>query len=711
MSNPPRAPVAARARAPRLALALSVGLLLLVLLLTSLPSTARQPGVAGAPRSAAVTFSMAPAAGTPPPVITLGAGATPAAICAVDTLECSAQTGVARVTLSAGATSSPRPFWPDVQVAFVVETTAYDGTFDHYNSYYGLDPCAGATNGQGPLCEESNGVPFLIANAGPIATSIAAANPHSNVSFAMVDFFGTDYDWNDGPFDSWKYHVDISQFVPASAFGGAVVSTFQAEQMSEGSGWACVCGLDDNFLHTSSITALYGTIIGSGLTWSLGTHHVIVLMGSAAPRDPSYPENYWVSGFDHCCTSPTEYGSTCEPSYEFANGASPNCEGWVRSQDGNPLHSIAALTRTAPTCTDSIGGYCTIDTISYWDTPTDPYSQGWPPAGTNGFHPAKGTDGPGGSGVVTDSANILLSACDLAAATGGNWAGPAYWSCPNGQAGSLQYVPHGPIDRPNTYNPTLFNALRQISFGPIYQTLVANGSGSPMFTWVPPSNFKLAPIPDYSTACRTSTGFLSTCQTVPTVLSKGGVTYLGWNWSTNRSQNLLYVGDYWTASFNVVNTGPPFARDPVLACTTNDCRAAGSGPNNGLFSSISYRAPNSTVTVVMSFPLAAVLVILPSALGPPPINPPPAPPPPPPAPVVVIAPTPITVPTSVGVGQGIANFSLQAAAAGFLGAGFMRVGMKNRPVAVRVAAMSKKAESKFEREAKDRAGYGVGRFE
>jgi hypothetical protein len=670
-------------------------------------------GVPAAPHTAFTTFSVdasSPAA-TAAPAIQLGAGASPAAICYADTSTCSAGTGTSRVTLTASATSQLKPFWPDVQVAFVIETTAFDGDFDHYNSYYGQDPCATATSGQGPLCEESNGVPFFIQNAGSVAQAIAAANPHSNVTFALIDFFGTDYDWNDGPGDSWKYNVDIASFVPASVFGGDVHATFQANQMNEGSGWGCVCGLDDNFLHSSSITALYGTIIGSGLDWSLGTHHVIVLMGSAAPRDPNYKENYWASSFDHCCTSPGEYGSTCEPSYVFASGTSPNCEGWVRSQDGNPVHSIAALTKTSPTCTDSVGGACTVDVISYWDTPTDPYSQGWPTS--TGYNIASSLVGPGGSAVVADSANILLAACDLAAATGGSWDGPAYWTCPNGNSGSLQYVAHGAIDKPNTYNPTLFSALRQISFGPVYLAQVANGTTHPMFTWVPPSNFQLAPLPAFTSACVTPTGFLPTCQTVPTIQRQGTLLYFGWNWSTNHSQNAIFVGDYWTASFNVINTGPPYARDPVLACVTVECKAAGSGAINGVYSSLTYSPPNSTAIVTQSFPLAEVTVIGPSFVGPPPTVPPAPPPIPPGIPIVITPATPVLVPTITAVGQGIGTVSLNAAAAGFLGAGFMRVGMKNRPIAMRVAALSKngKAESKFEREARGAASAGIGKFE
>ena len=73
----------------------------------------------------------------------------------------------------------------------------------------------------------------------------------------------------------------------------------------------------------------------------------------------------------------------------------PNCEGWVRSQDGNPSDSIAALTKTSPTCTDSIGAACTVDVVDYWDTPTDPYSQGWP-ADSQTVHVEMGGKNPAG---------------------------------------------------------------------------------------------------------------------------------------------------------------------------------------------------------------------------------------------------------------------------------------------------------------------------
>ena len=151
--------------------------------------------------------------------------------------------------------------------------------------------CANAAIGTATLCEESNGVPFFVANAQLIANSISAANPHSQVSFAMVDYFANINNWDDG--DGAEYHVDIPQFIPSSQFGQAVKSTFQATVLN-GNWYYGDSDLSDNQLTASTITAMYGTIVGSGLDWTNDTHHVIVWMGSTAPRDPNYPEDYCV---------------------------------------------------------------------------------------------------------------------------------------------------------------------------------------------------------------------------------------------------------------------------------------------------------------------------------------------------------------------------------------------------------------------------------
>jgi hypothetical protein len=657
---------------------------------------------AAAPVDAADT----PSATTTTNALALQISSNPATICADNDSSCPAGVNQARVTLSAQAINTPKPFWPDVQVAFILETTAYDGVFDHYNSYYGQDPCAAATDGQGPVCEESNGVPFFIQDGGAVAQAIQQNNPHSNVSFALVDFFGTDCgDWDDCG-DGYKYHVDISTFISADEFGPAIHSTFQSEVL--GGGWDGIFGLDDNFLHSPSITALYGTIIGSGLDWSPASHHVIVLIGSTAPRDPSYPENYYASAFDHCCSGSQADGWTCEPAYQFSNGQMPNCEGWVNSQDGNPNDSIAALAHTAVQCTESIGHVCTIDTIDLYDTATDPLSQGWP---TNtGYPGSQSAYGPGGAAVIEDTDHVVLAGCALAAATGGTWDGPVFDTCPNGQAGTLQYVPHGALSDPDTNNPTLYAALKGIGFGPIYASLAANGTSKPLFQFVPFGGMKVASDAEFTAACTLPVGFLKTCQTVPTEQLIDGSTVLEWNWSTNATTNALYTGDVWTASFNVVNQGPPYSLVPVDACTTVDCEAGHSGPVNDLYTWATYRAGNNVSVVTQSFPLAVISVQLSASPILPPVTPPPAPVIPPSIPV--LAPpgaVPVLTPTLQTLG--IPNISLQATAAGFLGAGFTTLSVKNRPVMMKVASLSKNpASSKFDK-AQAAASTSIGRFE
>jgi len=655
-------------------------------------SVGRGGPAAEAPRASVMIESVPGAA--PGPALTLDTSVAPLAICAQELLTCPADAGMARVQLSASAEGGPVASWPAVQVVFVIETTGYDGVLGTDRSD-DLDQCAAASP-TAPACEESNGIPFFVANAQQIADAIQNANPHSAVSFALVDYYdarGEPWDDADGP----EYNVDIGSFVPAGQFGGLVVSTFQQSVMG-GLWYSWDQDLDNAFLDTSSITALYGAITGSQLNWAENAHHVIVWMGSSAPRDPSYEENY--------CVSPSEWNiwdannlppcgsESCEPAYVFASGVSPECEGWVRSQDGNPADSIAALAHNSASCTDSIGGVCTIDTIDLWTTPTDPYSLGWP--GASQYTKLGG--GPGGPAVVENVAHVIEAGCDLAAATGGSWSGPAFESCPNGVQGNLQYVPFGDsIYTPNTYNPTLFQAFRSIGFGPVYGTEVAAGTNQPIFQYVAIGNIGVTSSPQWAAECTTPAGFLRTCQQAPTVLHRNGVTYFGWNWSTIPAENVLYIGDSWSVSFNVMATGPPYALVPVDACTTVNCRAAGSGPVGGVFTQAIYLTAGNTTVESQSFPLAEVQVqSAPVTVGIPTV--PPAPPPPPPSIPIVISPvTPIPAPVLVGAQLGLASVSLQATAAGFLGAGFMRVTIKNRPIAMAVAAKSGAAPSHFER--------------
>src|SRR5271155_1536088 len=398
---------------------------------TSHSSTVSTPAITSAP--AAAPIAAPTPSSTPTPAVTssvgdlaLGINPLPSAICAGDTPNCPAGTGVARTTLTATPASSGGIEWPAVQIAFGIETTPYDGAGDMTAGEDGADPCASTPNAYSPFCEESNGIPFFVANAQTIANAISSANPHSAVSFALVDFFATyDDNWNDG--DGAEYHVDIQQFVPANSFGADVRATFQASVLD--GGWIYPDNdLADNMLSSSSITALYGTIIGSGLTWSNNTHHVIVYMGDSAPQDPAYSEDYKISmsqlALDTDCTGSGCYDSPCEASFVFQDGVQPQCEGWVVSQNGNATDSIAALAHTAPSCTGSVGRTCTVDIINYNDCITDPYCKAWPNKGVN--------SGPGSLGVITDVSHILLAGCDMAAATGGTWGGPSWVTCPNG---------------------------------------------------------------------------------------------------------------------------------------------------------------------------------------------------------------------------------------------------------------------------------------
>ncbi len=672
-------------------------------------AAAASPSTQGVTPSHRTMVAMLPAT-TTIANLTLQTTAAPGQICAMNTSTCTSGNSQTRVQLTAQA-AQPTTAWPAVQIAFVIETTAYDGVYDPKDAITiekqtgaGFDAC-GLQAGGGPLCEESNGVPFFEDHVSSITSVIQAANPHSKVSYAMVDYASSCDVWDDYC-DQTSYHVDNAQFLDGVSFGNSVSSEFRGGVLSGGYVLHDE-DLADNFLHSPSIMALYGVIAGSGLDWSNNTHHVIVWMGSTAPRDPSYVQDYCVSGSGMLidvwgyCSSPS-----CEPAHQFPGFlSSPNCEGWIHSQDGDPSHSIAALAHNAPNCVNSVGGVCTIDAIDLWDTPTDPFSQGWP---TENVGYTNEKMGPGTPGVLKNSERILYAGCDIAAATGGTWSGPSFFTCPNGQAGSLAYVPHGSITNPNTQNPTLLNAFRQIGFGPIENTLVAVGTSSPMFTYIPPTNFVVASNPDFAVACTTPTGYFVGCSATPKVTHYLGTAVFGWNWSENRTQNRMYYGDAWRVSFNVINTGAPYGNVPVISCVTKTCLSDGSRSIAGQYSWAHYQLPNATTIVTTSFPLALVIVSL-TGIPPAAIVPPAVPAIPPAVPILV--PTTVNNPVAIGlpIVTPIGSFSLQAMAAGLLMAGITRVMMKNKPIAMQMAMKAGPASSKFD--AAQRHGPDTGHFE
>jgi hypothetical protein len=634
--------------------------------------------------------------------LTLGISASPSRICAYGESTCPAGTGLSHVTMTAVAGLQGLETWPAVQVAVVVETTLFDGVYDGAAGDGGADPCTAMEPYFMP-CEESNGVPFFVAHAQQIANAIQSANPRSLVSFALVDYFATLDNFDDG--DGSEYNVDIPTFVPASQFGAQVQGTFQANQLGGGYVYPD-SDFADNILHSSSITALYGAILGTGLGWSPDVHHVIVWMGSTVPRDPAYSVNY--------CVSPSDWGGgtsgcaspVCEPSYRFGTTTSPNCEGWIRSPDQNFSHSIAGLARTAPACTTSIGGVCTIDTIDLYDAMTDGHSVDWPVMGA--------TIGPGKAPEMADAAKVIEAGCDLAAATGGSWDGPNFASCPDGQQGTLLPVFDRDALHPDLNNPTLLAAFRGISFGPVTNTTVAAGTGQPLFTFVPFGRVAIAPALGWQAKCLYADGAPAPCPAVPQQLyTPTGVLYYGWNWSSDPRSNVMHLGDAWSVSFWIVVNGPPYTTVPVDACTLKPgCQEGGSGPVGGVYSWANFLPIASHTAVIFSFPLATVQVLASQSPLLPPSSPPPAPPSAPALIVPVSPPIGIGTPVGVSAQVGLGTVALQGVAAGFLAAGFLRIGMKNRPIATAMAAKSGlNPSSKFEQGQMEANRPGIDRFD
>lgn len=487
----------------------------------------------------------------------------------------------ATVTLYVNATGNAQPLpAPDLQVVFVVETSLFDGGYDPSAGDPGSGPCYGP-------CAESNGVPFFTANAGRIAQTIAAQAPVSNVSFAMVDYFATLDAQDDG--DGAEYHVDVPTFVPPSQFGSDVATTFQAHVLA--GGWLYPdSDFSDNFLHASSITALYGALLGSGLAWSPGAEHVIVWVGSASPRDPNYQVDYSVAHGDYGGLS-----ATCEPSYTFSQGVvSPACESWVAGSS-----SIAALAQAE---------HVMIDAIAL-------------PSGTT----VLGTGDYSGTGQAAqnDISAILRAGCDLASATGGSWEGPAGFSCSAAATGSGQgnltgvYIPSGQNSNPPrswSSNPALGWALTNIHVPTRISNVSALGTNGDTFHFVPAQGFAVDPVnPAYQVVhcsrAATQPPLSGHCASTPgyTGLANGGV---GWSWPDST----MYLNDSWAVSFHVVAT-PSFPANltgqpvSVDACTNpgnpwNGC----SGPVSGGFSQVNYTGVKGG-QIAQSFPPGDLVVL------------------------------------------------------------------------------------------------------
>ncbi len=674
-----RGPIASASRSPRILLPIA---LLFVL------AVAGSAAASGVPRAA--TPLAAPAglvgselggAASPSPassgsIVNLTDGADPGSICDQGLYQCSALAGETQVTLQASAGVRGENAWPSVQLLFLLETTAYDGVFDPTAGGAGADPCAVAENGSGALCDESNLVPFFTQNLEEITEGIAGQYPDTQMEFGLVTYFATHDAWDHG--GGSAYRVDVGRFTNASEFAGAVDQSF-VDPILGGASIIPGSDLAENFLTSDSISALYEALLGGGgINWSDTSHHVIVVLGSTAPRDPSYPEDY--------CASPAVVpdglalcnGVECEPSVTFSGGTSPACEGWITASDGNQSNSIAALSRTAPDCVASLGGNCTIDFVDVNDTPTDPWSPSWSASG-----------GSGGPTVWTaDATSILQAGCDLASATGGTWAGPTWFTCDSlGTTGTLVGVPFGDPDDPHDQNPTLLAALHRVGLGQEPVPVVAAGADQPMFEFIPWGNFVPAPFPDWTVACLNGTGAKKVCPQDPQVFPDGLTDIYGWNWSSDPSTNEMLLGDTWTATFWVDGTGPPFGLIPLDSCVTTLCLSSGDGAVGGAFTSMTFREYGGQYVVTESFQLIQVTLDPLNVLG---GTQPPTPPTTPPGPASVPSPTPPGTPVPALPSPPIpaAVISVEAAAAGIITFAWTALGVRYPPQATKQASMS-----------------------
>jgi hypothetical protein len=635
---------------------------------------------ASAPPAPSRTVDLRPLASGPAAsglssVVRLQLNATPAAICEDDLSNCAAGTGESLVTMTEQAGTRGHNEWPAVQVAFLLETTPYDGVYDPSSGVPGADPCGDSEVGTAPLCDESNGVPFFVANAGAVAQALQAAHPNSSFSFALVDYFATHDTWDTG--GGSIYHMDVAKFVNASVFGPSVVRTFQDTLL--GGGFVIPhSDLYDNFLHSSSISAMYATLSGwNGLNWSSTAHHVVVQIGSTAPRDPAYPEDYCVSpavtpkGLGNC-TAPT-----CEPPITYQQNVSPTCEGWIQSQDQNRSHTIAALAHLADACVNSLGGNCTVDEVDLNDTPTNPHSPSWSAAGGSGG-PVNWTE---------DATNILQAGCDMASATNGTWAGPTWFTCASLQThGTLPYVPIVSADQPTTSNPKLLQALTHFGLGTVPNPVVAAGTSVPLYLFVPWGNVLPAPLAGWNVVCTNSTGAKMGCPSEPTVQTVEGIPTYGWNWSSDPLRNEMHLGDTWKVTFAVDSYGPPFGFLPVDACLTRACLSAGSGTVGGSYTSTTFQAYGSQTVVTYSFPLAQIELELLTSYAVPVAQPPPTTngAPPPSAPLVPIVNAPPTAAAPIPASL----VPMEAAASGFIAAGFIRLGIRRPGVSQKQASVT-----------------------
>ena len=521
----------------------------------------------------------------------LSISVAPPVICGEGTRSCSAATGIARVTLNATAEASTADLtYPRVDVVFILETTPYDGGADPASM--DLRSCAGTSVTS--LCNEADTLRTFTQYSGTILAGIQAAHPGANVSFAMLDGFATHQIFDDG--DGAVVWQDLSHFTSnVSAFAKGVNTSLAAGYPWSGSSVIGESDLTDNFLTGPAITQVYGALAGGLVNWTSSAHRVVVWVGSAAPRDPNYVENYTPTFSDNAypgtcgaCLAPS-----CEPSWNFSTGASPACEGWASSSDGVAGDSIAALATNGPDCRGTPGQQCTIDIVNPRTVPTDATLTGWRYVNN--------------TTARTDATHVLAAGCDLSAATGGSWDGPDNYACGDGRAGTLPVHPTGST----TLDTSLIGALENVSLGRPFDTGYAPPANGSEFRFVPGPSVGLATPLNATTSCRPAVGTAFSCPLPVSASTAAGPT-LEWNFTSGVN---LHVGDRWSASFDVEVDSLLSGTFPIDRCWAAPCASAGSGAMAGVATGVQYIDPASGNWSQVGFPLAEVGVLAPRPLA------------------------------------------------------------------------------------------------
>lgn len=679
-----------------------------------------------------------------PSAVDLGIAASPGTICALAAPTCSPGTVDARIQLNLTAPDTGVVAWPAVQMLFLAETSLDDGVWnpsavgnagpERAASVPYFEHLAGRTIQH--LQFATNLLPMFVNNSYEFTAAIQAAHPVTRMTFAFADFFATHDHWDPGGGSS--YHVDVSKFLPPSAFSGALNGSFRTVVL--GANFTLPSSsFAQNFVQSDIITALFGALEGVGLNWSDSAHHVVVWLGASDPRavDAELPSvgrycstfaaevNFSLATSDG--ESPECSGGRCEPAYAFTPQlASPACEGWGDSQDNISSDSIAALAHSSPDCVGSLGGNCTIDVIEpnageLVESPTVPptffdvYNSTLAWAYTQ-------------SDEWANSYLVNTAACEIATLTGGSWNGPSSivagdppnwggakpFTC-HGRSGTLPEHPSGMTVGNLTLSYlaefTPMNASLDARFLPAYAglgvgyppgriTATAAFDASPAVDFVPWASFRPAAPTGVTITCRGTPGpYPIHCANATTerLVEPSGVPSLGWNFSDDPNANFLAPRESVEVAFDVVAVGGPYNRSiPVDACITLGCRANGSFSVDGAYSAATYvwAASETSTPSAHSFPAALVTVIGPAspipASAPPPAQPPAAPQLPEPAPPVLV-PQPIPAPAAPVPGAVAAltapTVALAATAAGVIAAAVVRA-VQRTPNAVRIAVRS-----------------------